>query len=121
MRRSLTKRERLKKRSDLRRIFASERQAHWPGAKLKYVRNELEWNRIAISLARKFGTAVERNRAKRVVREIYRNMKGEIAQGYDIAIILYPGDCDFPARREQVLGLLRKAGLLAPAVRGHAD
>ena len=52
-----------------------------------------------------------RNRAKRIVREIYRNMKHELRGGYDIAVILYPGAVTYSERKEQLLSLFRKAGL----------
>ena len=112
MRKSLTRQERLKKRSDLKRIFASRRQVTGIGAKLKYAKNGLERNRIVVSVSRKYGTSVKRNKAKRVVKEIYRNMKENLVSGYDVAIMLFPGECDFSRRKEQIEQLFRKAGMV---------
>lgn len=111
MRRSLTRDERLRGRQEIRRAFASRRQVSCPGVKIKFVKNERERNRFAVSAARGFRNAVERNRAKRIVKEIYRNMKHELRDGFDIVVILYPGAATFSKRKEQLLSLFRKAGL----------
>ena len=44
-------------------------------------------NRIGITVSKKVGDAVERNRIKRIVREFYRNKKETIAGNRDINII----------------------------------
>lgn len=38
-------------------------------------------------------------------------MKHELRDGYDIAVILYPGAATYSERKEQLLSLFRKAGL----------
>lgn len=112
MRRSLTKQERLKGRSDLKRIFTSPKHVSHAGIKLKFYPNGLQRNRIAVSLSRKFGTAVVRNRAKRVAREAYRLLKPSLKTGYDLAFVLYPGDNDFTSCKERFEILFRKVGML---------
>jgi len=47
--------------------------------------NELGIGRLGIAATRKLGGAVERNRAKRLIREVFRRNK--IAQGFDIVIV----------------------------------
>ena len=47
--------------------------------------NELGVTRLGISATRKLGDAVRRNRAKRLVREMFRRNKP--APGYDIVVI----------------------------------
>ena len=91
MRKNLTKKERLGKRSDLGCVFASSKNISCKGAKLIYIHNNLPFNRFAVALVRKYGNAVERNRSKRYLREIYRDFKGSIINGIDIVIVLYPG------------------------------
>ena len=56
-------------------------------------------------------SAVDRNRAKRLCREAYRDLKGRIATGYDLAFVLYPGKVSFADRRRQLETLLERAGL----------
>jgi ribonuclease P protein component len=112
MRRNLTKKELLRKKSDISRIFREGRSVSAQGMKLLIRGNDLEWNRFMAIPAKKFGNAVARNRVKRHLKEIYRNDKGLLKQGYDIACIVYPGTInDFTMRKEQFYKLIKRAGL----------
>ena len=56
--------------------------------KLFFLANELPYNRIAFTFIRKYGNAVERNRARRLSREAYRLMKGDLKTGYDLVLLI---------------------------------
>jgi ribonuclease P protein component len=112
------RRERLKKRDDITRVFKKGRSVTCPGAKLFYLENGLPHNRIAFTLARKYGNAVERNRARRLGREAYRLLKRGAETGYDLVLLVYPQVEDgrpkklFLSRRmRQLKSLFVKAGL----------
>jgi ribonuclease P protein component len=114
MKKSLTKRERIKKKTDFQHVFSRQspsRRVSLPGIALIYVANSLPWNRIAIIVTKKFGKSVKRNKAKRHIREIYRNMKSELKTGFDFVIILYPGENSYEKRKEQLYSLFQKANL----------
>ncbi|MDR0554004.1 MAG: ribonuclease P protein component [Treponema sp.] len=106
------KEERLKERDAIRQVFKRGRVVTCAGAKLFCLKNELSYNRIAFTYARKFGNAVERNRARRVGREAYRHIRDTTKNGYDLVLLVYPGKDFFTVRMEQLGILFFKAGLL---------
>ena len=69
-------------------------------------------NRIAFAFPRKYGNAVERNHSRRLSREAYRLLQGELRQGYDMVLLVFPGGDAFSVRMEQLKTLFSKAGLL---------
>ena len=52
-----------------------------------YSRNKLGINRIGITTSKKIGTAVRRNRARRIIREAYRQLEAETKSGYDFVFV----------------------------------
>ncbi len=110
MRRSLTRSERLSSKADFARVFdKAEIRSACRGAKLIARSNGLETGRFAVTLVRKFGNAVQRNYARRVLKEIYRNTKQDLPTGYDIIVVLYSGDYDYQEREQQFTKLIRRA------------
>jgi len=76
--------------------------------------NTLFRNRICFTFPRGFGNAVERNHAKRLEREAYRNLKPRLRRGFDLILLAYPEEPVpvFSERMKQLEHLLTKAGLL---------
>ncbi len=112
MKKSLSKKEHLRGRKDLKAVFSSPLRESCQGIRLIYRENGLKWSRFAISVTKKYGNAVKRNRAKRIVREIYRNMKERIKPGFDMVFVLYPGEYLYGKREEQIITLLESSELL---------
>ncbi|GMO56347.1 MAG: hypothetical protein Ta2G_16200 [Termitinemataceae bacterium] len=82
--------EHLKKRDDISAVFKKGHCVQCRGAKLFYLKNGMEHNRIAFTFAKKFGNAVARNRARRLGREAYRMMRSNFLAGFDIVLLVYP-------------------------------
>lgn len=83
--------------------------------RLLYRPNGLEVSRLLITLRKKFGTAVERNRARRLVKEAYRHLKSDIQCGYDIGCVVYQKGLSYTETVRILNSLIRKAGLYEDA------
>lgn len=83
--------ERLKKRDDII-IFFENRTDLIKSINYYYMilglKNNRSYSRFAVSMKRNKTNAVNRNREKRVVREIYRTEKSKIPIGFDYFIIV---------------------------------
>jgi ribonuclease P protein component len=104
--------ERLKKRKEIRAVFDRREGVGCSGARLFRLENGLARNRIAFAFGRKFGNAVERNRARRVGREAYRILKGRVKIGYDLVLLVYPGRDFLADRMDQLKTLFSRSCLL---------
>ncbi len=80
------KTERILRRGHFRRVYDEGRkyQARYFTAFL--LPNPVINPRIGITVTRKVGNAVERNRARRLVREVFRKNKWLVPEGVDIVI-----------------------------------
>jgi len=108
-----TRNERIKRSTDIKNLFKNGKKVSVNGAKLFYLPNNLQYNRIGFPLPRGFGNAVERNRAKRFSRETFRNLKSYLNTGYDMLLLVYPPaeNDSFHSRYDQFQTLCKKAGL----------
>ena len=112
MKRSLSKEERLKKNEEFRRTLGSTLKHSCSGAKLAVLPNSLDKTRLGVGLSKKFGNAVERNRAKRQVREIFRLHKHRLKPGFDLVFLVFPGVFGYHDRERQFLQLIERAGVV---------
>ena len=106
--------ERIKRASEIKNLFKNGKRVSVEGAKLFFLPNEYQFNRIGFPLPRGYGNAVERNHSKRLSRETFRNLKSHLNTGYDMLFLVYPGaeKPSFHSRCDQFLSLCKKAGLL---------
>lgn len=72
--------------------------------------------RVGVAAGRTVGTAVKRNRAKRLMREAMRPIIPLLASGRDLILIARPGlsSATLAQTREALLTVLRRAELLSP-------
>ncbi|MCQ2613119.1 MAG: ribonuclease P protein component [Treponemataceae bacterium] len=107
-----TRSERVKRSDEIQILFKKGQKVGVKGAKLFFMQNGKDFNRIAFALPRGYGNAVERNKAKRLSREAYRLFKTHLNTGYDMVFLVYPGNDSFPSRCEAFRQLCLKAGLV---------
>ncbi len=83
-------------------------------------KNHSEQNRVGITVSKKLGHAVVRNRVRRRCREVYRLNEDKFCPGWDIVIVARSRaiGCSFRELTEAYLSLAEKAGILLqePAV-----
>ena len=96
-----------------RRLYATEGLAN--GYLVLYARkNRTATNRVGITVSKKLGHAVVRNRVRRRLREIYRLNEAQFLPGWDIVLVARSKavNCGFDALTKAYLSLADKAGLL---------
>ena len=96
-----------------RRLYATSGFAN--GYLVLYARkNRTGMNRVGITVSKKLGCAVIRNRVRRRVREAYRLQEALFAPGWDIVVVAR-SRCikgDFQSLCQAYLSLAAKAGIL---------
>ncbi len=96
-----------------RRLYSTAGQAN--GFLVLYARpNRTGGNRVGITVSKKLGKAVVRNRVRRRLREVYRLNEQRFAPGWDIVVVARSRciGSDFQKLTSAYLSLAEKAGIL---------
>ena len=96
-----------------RRLYGTS--GHGNGFLVLYARpNRLTANRVGLTVSKKLGCAVVRNRVRRRLREIYRINEALFTPGWDIVVVARGRcvDAPFGKLQEAYLSLAEKAGIL---------
>ncbi|MGB5812914.1 MAG: ribonuclease P protein component [Polyangiales bacterium] len=83
--------DRLRKRFEFRQVQLHGRRIHTPHFLLVVQPNSLDNTRLGITVTKKVGNAVKRNRIKRVVREVFRRNRSMFPRGFDVVFIAKAG------------------------------
>jgi len=77
-------------------------------------KNRTATNRVGITVGKKLGGAVVRNRVRRRLREVYRLNEARFTPGWDIVVVARSRciKADFGKLTESYLSLAEKAGIL---------
>lgn len=109
------KKLRLRNRADFSRVYRHGKSfanhqfvVYWSRKK------EVEQFRAGVSVSKKVGNAVVRNRMRRLVKEIVRHHQDEIIDHMDLIFIVRKGALDksYHELEKSILHVLRKASLL---------
>ena len=110
----MRRRHRLRHSGDIDQLWRQGKRWHHPKILLVANPNDLQINRYGFSASHHFGTAVERNKVKRVLRELVRMRLDEIESGWDCLFVARRSACGaaFSEMEKAVVQLLTRSGLL---------
>jgi ribonuclease P protein component len=105
----------LKKKWEFERVYRNGRR-YWNKTFVIYIMpNKINITRLGLTVSKKVGKSVKRNRVKRLIRESFRLSQEQIMPGYDIVVVAQP--CAYGLKCQQarleLLSLLRRAGIVS--------
>ena len=81
--------ERIKRRNDFQRVYAhGEKRISASFLLYLDVDSRRPYRRLGVTVRKKIGHAVIRNRCKRIVREVFRRNKDVFPQGADVVVVI---------------------------------
>lgn len=106
---TLKRRERLLAASDFRAVYAARARAG-DGRLVAYARpNGRDVTRLGVSVGKRCGKAVGRNRVKRLLREAFRQARADLPRGYDVVLVTLGRDYTFEELDRRIRTLVPEA------------
>jgi len=81
----------LRKNGEFNRVYSQGNRLHGKGFSLIFAANQVGFNRLGISVQKKTGNAVHRNRIKRIIRETFRLHREKFPINNDVVLTVRPG------------------------------
>lgn len=116
----MKKKNRIKKNEDFQKVF-KQGKSMANRQFVIYMLNQPEEKefRLGLSVSKKIGNAVTRNRVKRLVRQVFLEEKDSLKTGMDYIVIARKpaSEMDYHEVKSSLLHLFRKTKILKPGVR----
>jgi len=77
----------LRRPQDFARLYTDGHRAGDEHLLIFAAANDLSVNRLGLSISRKHGSAVRRNRKRRRIRDAFRRLQHELPQSYDFVVV----------------------------------
>ncbi|WFA08316.1 ribonuclease P protein component [Tissierella sp. Yu-01] len=110
----MEKRYRLRKNLEFRKVYNNGKN-FWNRNLVLYIRkNDLEETRLGLTITKKVGNAVVRNKIRRRLKEIYRLNLYRVKDGYDLIIIPKKNvvDISYKELESALIHILKISGML---------
>ncbi|BDB03495.1 ribonuclease P protein component [Clostridium botulinum] len=108
------KENKIRKNKEFRHVYRRGKSYSNKLLVLYVCKNRYNINRLGVSVSKKVGKSVVRNRVKRLIKESYRlNLDKDMKQGYDLVFIARnsSNDKDYKDIESALINLLKKAGI----------
>jgi len=104
----------LRKNHEFKRLYNKGKSAASQSSVVYLRRNGRPENRLGITVSTKIGGAVQRNRVRRRLKEIYRLNESKLSPGYDIVVVarIRSRYSEFSELQSSVMSLFRKLGIV---------
>lgn len=115
--------EKLKKSWEFQRAY-QRGDKYWNRYFVIYVlRTPFNCLRLGITVSKKVGKSVQRNRVKRLIRESFRRLRTRVKVGYDIVVVGRSPACRLTCQETEdaLVHLFRKAVILSGSRRHGGD
>lgn len=111
---------RLTKNYEFINVYRAGRRWSCPFFTMYVVKNHLERTRLGVSVSKRIGKSVVRNKVKRRIKEIIRQNMDNIKRGYDIVISAKPDivKCDYEKIKKEIINFLRRGRIWYDKKRG---
>lgn len=96
----------IRENRDFRRAYAKGKSYVDPVLVTYLRKNHMACNRIGLTATKKVGKACKRNRARRLMREAYRQLEPTLETGWDIVFVARAKTCD--VKMQDVLRAMRR-------------
>ena len=106
--------EKLKKSWEFRRAYQKGKK-YWNRYFVIYVlHNPFNQLRLGVTVSKKVGKSVQRNRVKRLIRESFRHLRTRVKVGYDIVVVGRTPACQLTCQETQnaLAHLFQRAAIL---------
>lgn len=104
----------LKKNFQFKHVYCNGKSLANKHLVIYFIKNNMNLNRLGLSVSKKVGNSVIRSRVTRLIKESYRLNEENILIGYDIVIIARTtcSGKDFITIRNSLIHLIKKLNLL---------